>query len=109
MVNEAGAYLYDPATRTMNLVAEGDFREQIIEQYKKYEGSRILIFAGQSLESFAKEQLQQGADNLLGEEKKEGSSDTSTEGGESAEESYPTTFSPGKVFVLLGAKKYTFD
>lgn len=106
MVNEEGAYLYDPSTRTLNLVAEGDFREQIFEQNKKYEGTRILIFAGQTLESFAKGQLQQGADKLLGEEKKNDSSETSTE---SDEESYPTTFNPGKVFVLLGAKKYTFD
>ncbi len=106
MVNEEGAYLYDPSTRTLNLVAEGDFREQIFEQNKKYEGTRILIFAGQTLESFAKGQLQQGADKLLGEEKKNDSSETSTESGE---ESYPTTFNPGKVFVLLGAKKYTFD
>lgn len=106
MVNEEGAYLYDPSTRTLNLVAEGDFREQIFEQNKKYEGTRILIFAGQTLESFAKGQLQQGADKLLGEEKKNDSSETSTESGEG---SYPTTFNPGKVFVLLGAKKYTFD
>jgi len=107
MVNEEGAYLYDPSTRVLNLVAEGDFREQIIEQNKKYEGTRILLFAGQSLESFAKTQLEQGADKLLGTGSKESTEESTEE--TSAEESYPTTFNPGKVFVLLGAKKYTFD
>lgn len=109
MVNEEGAYLYDPSTRTLNLVAEGDFRDQIIEQHKKYEGARILIFAGQTLETFAKGQLEQGADKLLGGEKKAENSGENTTDETSTGESYPTTFSPGKVFVLLGAKKYTFD
>lgn len=97
---------YDPTTRSMNLVAEGDFREQIIEQHKKYQGARILLFAGYSLKSFAKEQLENGVNNLLGEEKKNETEEQTTT---DQDTTYPTSFNPRKVFVFHGAKKYTFD
>ena len=106
MVNDEGAYLYDPSSRSLNLVAEGDFRAQLLEENKKYEGSKVLLLAGQTLESFAKEQLEGGANKLLGEEKK---SDSNAEEVSEGEASYPTTFQPGKVFIFLGAKSYVFN
>ncbi len=106
MVNDEGAYLYDPSSRSLNLVAEGDFRAQLLEENKKYEGSKVLLLAGQTLESFAKEQLEGGANKLLGEEKK---SDSNAEEATEGEASYPTTFQPGKVFIFLGAKSYVFN
>ena len=101
MVNVDGAYLYDPATRSLNLVAEGDFREQIEEQDPKYKGAKVFVFAGQTLEAFAKQQ----AGGLLGEKK---TSDSQPAGEGDEEAAYPTSFSPGKVFVILGAKNYLF-
>lgn len=106
MVNDEGAYQYEPTTRSLNLVAEGDFRAQVLEGNNKYEGAKVVLLAGETLESFAKEQLQ-GVGKLLGESEKK--AETATEGDATEEESYPKTFSPGKVFVFLGAKQYVFN
>ncbi|MGP1362076.1 MAG: hypothetical protein ACTTKZ_00100 [Bacteroides sp.] len=110
MVNEGGAYLYDPATRTLNLVAEGDFREQILEQNQKFKESRVILIAGHTLQAYATDQLEKGAEKLLGDSKKsEETTERAETNSETEAKSFPTTFNPGKVFVLLGAKTYTFD
>lgn len=107
MVNDEGAYLYEPTTRSLNLVAEGDFRAQVLEGNNKYEGAKVVLLAGETLESFAKEQLRGSAGKLLGEGEEK--TETATEEGATEEESYPKTFSLGKVFVFLGAKQYVFN
>ena len=109
MVNEQGAYLYDAPTRTLNLKAEGDFRDIIIAQNKKFEGARVLLFAGQSIEAFALDQAAKGADKLLGSASNNTADSTATASNDAEETTYPTTFDPGKVFVIIGAKTYTFD
>ena len=101
MVNDEGAYLYEPTTRSLNLVAEGDFRAQVLEGNNKYEGAKVVLLAGETLE------LRGSAGKLLGEGEEK--TETTTEGAATEEESYPKTFNPGKVFVFLGAKQYVFN
>ena len=70
MVNDEGAYLYDPSSRSLNLVAEGDFRAQLIEENKKYEGSKVLLLAGQTLGRLLRNSLRGARPSSLAKRKR---------------------------------------